>query len=190
MYFGFPSEIRDLSQCTDQRQDYQVKMYSPTQCQIPTKIKFPGISNTTHLASKSVTTLRLLTFKIQKRKRKFYKFCNENMRKSFFSVTDFDNLKMKSFWSEEHARLHTNLLNPRISTRICWLNPKLNGIRKIRRHRRPFYTGFHSGSVQCIWLLNYATHRLHISEEENKKYIRKHANLKNFRKYTYLCQYD
>ena len=60
--------------------------------------------NTTDPASKSFITLRLLTeFKIQKRKRKFYKFCNENMRKSFFSVTDFDILKMESFGSEEHS---------------------------------------------------------------------------------------
>ena len=55
--------------------------------------------------------LRLLTeFKIQKRKIKFYKFCNENMRKSFFSDTDFDILKMESFGSVELARLYTSLL--------------------------------------------------------------------------------
>ena len=38
---------------------------------------------------------------------------------------------------------------------------KLNKIRKERRHRRPFSTGFYSGSVQRIWLLKYTTHRLH-----------------------------
>ena len=32
------------------------------------------------------------------------------MRKSFFSVTDFDILKMESFGSEEHALFHMNLL--------------------------------------------------------------------------------
>ena len=67
--------------------------------------------NTSDPAFKSFTTLRLLTeFKIQKRERKFYKFCIENMRKSFFSVTDFDILKMESSGSGEHALLHTNLL--------------------------------------------------------------------------------
>ena len=45
---------------------------------MPTKEFFSGIFNTTLLASKSFTALRL---KIQKRKRKFYKFCIENMRK-------------------------------------------------------------------------------------------------------------
>ena len=52
----------------------------------------------------------LLLFKIKMRKRKFDKFCNENIRKLFFGDTDFDILKMESLGSEELARFHTNLL--------------------------------------------------------------------------------
>ena len=117
-------------------------MHSPTYCQISTKKNF-GMFNTTDPASKSFTTLRLLTeFKIQKRKRKFYKFCNENMRKSFFSVIDFDILKMESFGSEEHALLHKTLFKSQNFDEDMLVKPdnlhnsiqmkKINKIREIR----------------------------------------------------------
>ena len=123
--------------------------------------------NTTDPASKSFTTLRLLTeFKIQRRKRKFYKFCNENIRKSFFSVTDFDVLKMESFGSEEHILLLTNLLKSQNFDEDMLVKPdklhnsiqmkKMNKIRKIRRHHRPFLNRFsfristtHIASIIC-----------------------------------------
>ena len=74
------------------------------------------------------------------------------MRKSFFSVTDFDILKMESFGSEEHALLHTNLLKSQNFDEDMLVKPdnlhnsiqmkKMNKIRKIRRHRRPFSKRF------------------------------------------------
>ena len=74
------------------------------------------------------------------------------MRKSFFSVTDFDVLKMESFGSEEHALLHTNLLKSQNFDEDMLVKPdnlhnsiqmeNLNKIRKIRRHRRPFLHRF------------------------------------------------
>ena len=70
------------------------------------------------------------------------------MRKSFFSVTDFDILKMESFGSEEHALLHTNLLKSQNFDEDMLVKPdnlhssvqmkKINKIRKIRRRHRFF----------------------------------------------------
>ena len=64
------------------------------------------------------------------------------MRKSFFSVTDFDILKMESFGSEEHALLHTTLLKSQNFDKDMLVKPgnlhnsvqmkKMNKIRKIR----------------------------------------------------------
>ena len=84
----------------------------------------------------------------------------------FFSVTDFDILKMESFGSEEHARLHTNLLKSHNFDEDMLVKPdnlhnsvqvkNMNKIRKIRRHRRPFLNRFlfristtHIGSNIC-----------------------------------------
>ena len=120
----------------------------------------------------SFTTLRLLTeFKIQKRKRKFYKFCDENMCKSFFSDTNFDILKMESFGSEELALLYTNMLKSQNFDGDMSVKPnnlhnsiqmkQLYKIHKIRRHCMPFLNRFSFRIIQRIWLLKYTTHRLH-----------------------------
>ena len=102
---------------------------------------FSGMFNTTHLASKSFTTLRLL-----------YKFCNENMRKSIFSDTDFDILKIDSFGSEELIRLYTNVLKSQTFDGDMSFKPvnfpnsiqmkQLYKIHKIWRHRRLFLNRF------------------------------------------------
>ena len=72
----------------------------------------------------------------------------KNMRKSFFSDTDFNILKMVSFGSEELACLYMNLLKSQNFDEDVLDKPdnlhnsiqkkKLNKICKIRRHRRPF----------------------------------------------------
>ena len=68
------------------------------------------------------------------------------MRKSFFSITDFDILKMESFGSEEHARLHTksqnfdeDMLVKPDNLHNSIQTKKLNKISKIRRHRMPVF---------------------------------------------------
>ena len=79
------------------------------------------------------------------------------MRKSCFSDTDFDILKMESFGSAEFARLHANLLKSQNFDDDMLVKPdnlhnsiqmkKLNKIRKIRRHRRSFLNQLSFGII-------------------------------------------
>ena len=71
------------------------------------------------------------------------------MRKSFFSDTDFDILKMESFGSEERVRLHTNRLKSQNFDEEMLVKPdnlhisvqmiKLNKSRKEKKQRRPYF---------------------------------------------------
>ena len=66
--------------------------------------------NTTHVASKSFTVMRLgIENEKPIQEEYFYRFCNENMGTSFVSNTDIDILRMGSFESKKIARLSKNM---------------------------------------------------------------------------------